>query len=197
MAGTSPFRGGFAWRFAKRLPSQRELSVARLTEDKLFCLGVHCCGGRVYLPPFAAKVSVSCPSDTRRWDGARLAAFRSPPPPLRPPTYKLVSHQTLAGCGGSVSRRDHNSKNRKTRPCCMGANLRRKSQAYSQPLFGRRGLGQKGASLREAASPPASPLRNLFGGGGARGRGLFLQKSPLPRIFHLPLLVPVLDGVLG
>ena len=41
-------------------------------------------------------------------DGARLAAFRSPPPPLRVPADKLVSYQTLVGRGGSVSRRDHN-----------------------------------------------------------------------------------------
>ena len=39
---------------AKRLPPQRELSAARLTEDKLLYWGVCYCGGRVYLPPSAA-----------------------------------------------------------------------------------------------------------------------------------------------
>ena len=34
VAGTSPFRGGFVERAAKRLPPQRKLSAARLTEDK-------------------------------------------------------------------------------------------------------------------------------------------------------------------
>ena len=38
-AGTSPFRGGFAGSAAKRLPPQRELSAARLTEDKLLPWG--------------------------------------------------------------------------------------------------------------------------------------------------------------
>ena len=40
------------------------------------------------------------------------------------------------GRGGSVSRRDHNPQNRETRPTRKGAQVRRKSQAYSQPLFG-------------------------------------------------------------
>ena len=49
-AGASPFRGGFAGSTAKRLPPQKELSAVRLTEDRLFCWGVHCCSGRIYLP---------------------------------------------------------------------------------------------------------------------------------------------------
>ena len=49
----------------------------------------------------------------------------------------------LAGRGGSVSRRDHNPKNKKTRPRIMGAQAIRKAQAYSQPLFGRGGLGER------------------------------------------------------
>ena len=53
-AGTSPFRGGFAGSTAKRLPPQRELSAARLTEDKPFCWETHDRGGKVYLPPSAA-----------------------------------------------------------------------------------------------------------------------------------------------
>ena len=51
--------------------------------------------------------------------------------------------RSIKGHGGSVSRRDHNSQYKRTRPRCMGANLRRKSQAYSQPLFGRGGLGER------------------------------------------------------
>ena len=55
------------------------------------------------------------------------------------------------GHGGFVSRRDRNPKNRETRPTRKGAQVRRKSQAYSPPLFGWEREG--GASLREAASP--------------------------------------------
>ena len=86
MAGTSPFRGGFAGNGAKRLPRQREQSAVRLTEDKPFCWETHSCGGksisstircRGWSPSFcgrrrgvAAKppqVTVSCPTGTRWW----------------------------------------------------------------------------------------------------------------------------------
>ena len=46
-------------------------------------------------------------------------------------------------------------QNRKARARRMGAQVRRKNQAYSQPLFGREREG--GASLREAASLAESP----------------------------------------
>ena len=59
----------------------------------------------------------------------------------------------------------------------MGAQVRRKSQAYSQPLFGREGSGGRGASLREAASPPESPHRKSLREG-ARGRGLLYREAP-------------------
>ena len=55
----------------------------------------------------------------------------------KPPPSHTPENPTLAGRGGSVSRRDHNPKNRKTRPHRRGAQVRRKSQAYSPPLFGR------------------------------------------------------------
>ena len=141
-------------------------------------------------------------------DGARLAAFRSPPPPLRAHTYKLVSDETLAGRGGSVSRRDHTQASKKRARTRMGAQVRRKNQAYSQPLFGRGGLGERrfsqrsglsprislyrffgreregGASLREAASL-AYPARSLFPATlrerGSGGEALLLEKRPLPQ----------------
>ena len=66
--------------------------------------------------------------------------------------FTLYGNPTLAGRGGSVSRRDHNQAAGNRAPTRMGAQVRRKSQAYSQPLFGREGSGGRGASLREAAS---------------------------------------------
>ena len=87
----------------------REMSAVRLTEDKPLCGGVRCRNGRVYLPPSVAvddpppsaegdeewrKAATSycfVPYGHEAVDGARLAAFRSPPPPPRAPTYKLKS----------------------------------------------------------------------------------------------------------
>ena len=103
MAGTSPFRGGFAGSAAKRLPPQRALSAVRLTEDKPLCLKTHCRNGRAYLPPSAAvddpPPSVEGDEEWRKAAtsycfvpyGHEAVAFRSPPPPLRASTYRLIS----------------------------------------------------------------------------------------------------------
>ena len=103
VAGTSPFRGGFTGSATKRLPPQRELSAVRLTEDKPLCWGARYCNGRVYLPPSAA-VDGPPPSAEGGKGGGEAAtsycfvpygheavAFRSPPPPLRASTYRLIS----------------------------------------------------------------------------------------------------------
>ena len=72
--------------------------------------------------------------------------------------------------------------------------------AERQPLFGREGSGGRGASLREAASPPSVPPPTVVLREGARGRGLLAKKPPpsqsspdfphnLPRL--LPLAMPL------
>ena len=91
---------------------------------------------------------------------------------------------TLAGRGGSVSRRDHSPSLSETRPPFRRNQARRNAQPERQPLFGREGSGGRGASLREAASPPESPPHLRLFEEGARGRGLLYQRSPLPRKFH-------------
>ena len=93
-------------------------------------------------------------------DGARLAAFRSPPPPLRAPTYKLILYQTLAGRGGSVSRRDHNQAAGNCAQLAWG----HKSEGKVKPIPSYSSGGGPGeALLLEKRPPPAfSPLR-LFG----------------------------------
>ena len=58
----------------------------------------------------------------------RAEGFRSPTP---------------QGRGSSVSRRDHNQVYRRATTRRMGAQVQRKSQAYSQLLFGRGGLGER------------------------------------------------------
>ena len=59
-------------------------------------------------------------------------------------------------------------------------------------LFASRSSGEgvwgRGASLREAASPPESPPPYIFSGGSAR-EGPFLQKRPLPRITNILLIL--------
>ncbi len=65
----------------------------------------------------------------------------------------------LAGRGGSVSRRDHSPKTRKRAQRRMGAQVCSKSQAYSQPLFGRGGLGERRFSQRSGLSPRNSRKR--------------------------------------
>ena len=113
-------------------------------------------------------------------DGARLAAFQSPPPPLRPLTYRLAAFPALAGRGGSISRRDHYQAARKPRPPRMGAQLQRKRQVYSQPLFGRRGSGGRGSFSQRSRLSPQNLPSLVFSGGSAR-EGPFLKKRSLPR----------------
>ncbi len=71
---------------------------------------------------------------------------------------------------------------RNPRPPCMGAQVRRNIQVYSHPLFGRGGPGGRGASLREAASPPSVPPPTSLRAG-ARGRGFSTEKPPPPEFF--------------
>ncbi len=66
---------------------------------------------------------------------------------------------TLAGRGGSVSRRDHSPAYRRHAHLSGGTKPEETSQPKRQPLFGREGSGGRGASLREAASPPRVPFR--------------------------------------
>ena len=86
--------------------------------------------------------------------GGEAVAFRSPPPPLRMLTFKLVSCQILTGRGGSISRRDHNQVYRRPHPTHRRNQASRRVSLKRQSLFGREGSGGRGASLREAASPP-------------------------------------------
>ena len=84
--------------------------------------------------------------------GGEAVAFRSPPPPLRLLTFKLVSCQILAGRGGSVSRRDHNQ------------------------ATGKRAHFQAEPSQQKSTTRTPAALRE-----GARGRG-FSLRSRLPRL---------------
>ena len=74
---------------------------------------------------------------------------------------------------------------RKPHPTLRRNHLCRSPQAKRQPLFGREESGGRGASLREAASPPSVPHPTLSLGEGARGRGLLFREAPSLAIFTL------------
>ena len=94
-------------------------------------------------------------SPLRRRGGGRSPSGSFPIAPATPsgPTYRLASNLTLAGRGGSVSRRDLNRAYQRPHPT-----LRRNQVSRNRPT-------RTPAALRE----------------GARGRG-FSQRSRLPRI---------------
>ena len=98
------------------------------------------------------QVTVSRPSDTRRWLSDR------PRHPFGPLTFKLGRDPTLVGRGGSVSRRDHNQAYRRPTALSGGTNSEEPANSIANRSSGE-GVWGRGASLREAASPPApSPL---------------------------------------
>ena len=129
-----PLSGEALRKGARRLPPQRKLSAVRLTEDKPFCWEVHCRGGGVYLPPFAPRmVPLLLRKEARGGGFAAISycfvpfrhdqrALRSPFGNLRPITPQTMWNPTLAGRGGSVSRRDHNLAYRRCAQLTGGTN---------------------------------------------------------------------------
>ena len=101
------------------------------------------------------QVSVSCLSGTRRWLSDR------PRHPFGSPTFELVSYVTLAGRGGSVSRRDHNQAAGKPHPLSGGTKPEEAIKPNASYSSGE-GVWGRGASLREAASPPEYPHFPFF-----------------------------------
>ena len=116
-------------------------SVMRVAHDSSFCgrsQGGRVCGRRRGF----------------RLCGGEAGAFRSPPPPLRPPTYKLVSNETLAGRGGSVSRRDLNRHARKRTHLSGGTKL----EEVRNPNANRSSGGSAREGLLSEKPPPSQPL---------------------------------------
>ena len=93
-----------------------------------------------------------------------------------PLTFELVAHPTSAGRGGSVSRRDHNQAYRRQKALSGGTNYEGATTSNASYSSGE-GVWGRGASLREAASPPESSPKTSFREG-ARGRGPFYRKAP-------------------
>ena len=103
--------------------------------------------------------------------------------------------QRHKGRGGSVSRRDHNQAAGNRTPTHSGILYERKTTSNRSYSSGE-GVWGRGASLREAASPPECSPPNIFSGGSAR-EGPFLQRGPLPRIFYSFLLIKRHTGAFG
>ena len=94
-----------------------------------------------------------------------------------PPAYRLVSYPTSEGRGGSVSRRDHNQVAGNRTHLSGGTNYAEATPPNASRSSGE-GVWGRGASLREAASPPESPPYPTSSlEEGARGRGLFFRKG--------------------
>ena len=131
--------------------------------------------------PQSCALRMTAPSaEARRWTEPVWQLSDHPRYPFGAITLQRGRNPTLAGRGGSVSRRDHN----------QAAGNRAHSQAEPSPKkrpppnasrSSGEGVWGRGASLREAASPPEfPPKRHVFREGSAR-EGTFLQKRPLPR----------------
>ena len=91
----------------------------------------------------------------------------------------------LHGRGASVSRRDHTQAYRKRAQLAWA----RKSEERIKPIpsySSGEGVWGRGASLREAASPPAFPYPRLFKR--EREGGGFSEEKPPPSQVTLPVL---------
>ena len=130
--------------------------------------------------------SVSLAADSSLCGGSLLAAL-----PAKPPLKGEVP--ALGGRRGSfpnatkvtaaLSAAVTTTNSQKPAPTLRRNQLRRSHHPKRQPLFGREGSGGRGASLREAASPPSTSPTLVFRGGSAR-EGTFLpEKSPPSHIY--------------
>ena len=128
-------------------------------------------------------------AEARRWTEPVWQLSDRPRHPFGSLTLLLGSNPTLAGRGGSVSRRDHNQAAGNRAELSGGSTYAEATPPNASRSSGE-GVWGRGASLREAASPPESPSTHVSSGGSAR-EGASLQRSPLPRIiiFHAPLTV--------
>ena len=144
MAGTSPFRGGFA--SGKSFAATERYIFHPLPRMVPLLLWKEARGGGIAA---TSKCFVPFRHDQR--------ALRSPFGNLRPIIPQTMWYPTLAGRGGSVSRRDHNHPTRNRAQLAWARKLGRKVKPIPNYSSGE-GVWGRGASLREAASPPESAL---------------------------------------
>ena len=114
------------------------------------------------------QVTVSRPSDTRRWLSDR------PRHPFGPLIFKLGRDPTLVGRGGSVSRRDHNQAYRR-RIHSQAEPSKRKGATQTPAALRERGSG--GEALLSEKRPLPQNFRYSSLREGARGRGLLFREA--------------------
>ena len=104
----------------------------------------------------------------------------------------------LAGRGGSVSRRDHNQAFRKRAHFQAEPTSKERLNPNASYSSGE-GVWGRGASLREAASPPESPHCNLFGrereGGDFSSEKASPSQASLSHQHRFHVLIGRCDGV--
>ena len=130
--------------------------------------------------------SVSLTADCSLCRGSLLAPF-----PAKPPLKGEVP--AIGGRRGSFPQRQQVTN----APPLRRNHLCRKAQVKRQPLFGREESGGRGASLREAASPPSVPHPAVSSGREREGGELLYREAPLPRIPSRPSLIPSVPPRLG
>ena len=111
------------------------------------------------------------PLRRRPKDGARLAALQSPFGNLRP-----LRGQSLAGRGGSVSRRDHNQVYRRRATFQAEATEKKCRNPNASRSSGKRGLGGEALLSEKRPLPQRLPHTSLRKG--ARGRVLLFREAP-------------------
>ncbi len=126
--------------------------------------------------------SVSLTADSSLCGGNLLASF-----PAKPPLKGEVP--AIGGRRGSFPQRQQviNAPTFRRNQLCRSSQLKR------QPLFGREGSGGRGASLREAASPPSVPPPSLRGGSAREGS---FSTEKLPSLAY-PLFFDFFCNVIG
>ena len=112
-------------------------------------------------------------------DGARLAAFRSPPPPLRTPLisgYHIQHWQVAAALSAAVTA----TTPQETAPHSQAEPLMKKGTSQTPAALRERGSG--GEALLSEKRPLPQHLPTVTSSGGSAREGASLQRSPLPRI---------------
>ena len=126
-------------------------SVMRAAHDSSLC------EGSLWGEPRLRTRKDFASAEARRWTEAVCQLSDCPRHPLRVPADKLASYQTQAGRGGSVSRRDHSPKTRKRAQLAWAHKYVGKVKSIPSRSSGE-GVWGRGASLRDAASPPEPPV---------------------------------------
>ena len=130
----------------------------------------------VSYPALAGRGGSVSRRDHNQAAGASLREAASPPASprhRRAEGFVLPRRKVAAALSAAVT----TTPKQENAPTHRGAQVRRKAQAYSPPLFGRRGLGRRGFSQRSRLLPRISVPPPSFPEG-ARGRGLFYRKVP-------------------